>query len=563
MAKLVKVEGRTFSVPDDATPDEIDQISRASSPAPQIGTTPESMGIKNPIPTSQGVPPALRGPATMADKIKSGGASEMPGSFEGKPENTGQYIPNGPGAIARGGIDIARGNFAKGGHELISGVGTTTLPIAALTAPATAPAVLARGVAGGMVGSYAGGKLANLFGATPDQQDLVSDVGGIAGGYAGTDLLPKIGEAMQGTGAGIINRTVGLRTNDYARGANPGMAYLEGGNGPSLTMRSIAQKAEATNADSGAKLGNLYDSASTRGTKIPTQTVKSAIASPINDARGVALGPGGTGNAAHIDSYESTFQPALDKATAEGGFSPNDLFAVKRNIAKNTSFTTDPAQMNLKAVRQQNVGALGGVLSDAVPEAKPLNAIYQGSRILADRATERANTGSMPLTSLFKKAGEGIVGAALGSAHSPMAAAAAVPAAMAVDSVPVRTAVASGMFRGGKALSAGGGIRNLFGTTTEAAATPVTPQIRGLLKAPAIELPSSMEPIGATMPPPPVAATTGPIRKGYLLPPQGGTGISRPIRLGSAMEPIGQPTQLDAMGRLVQALQQARRKVNP
>src|SRR5438128_6936640 len=45
----------------------------------------------------------------------------LPGSFEGKPENVGDYVPNTIGEVAGGTADIGRGNVAKGTHRIIGG----------------------------------------------------------------------------------------------------------------------------------------------------------------------------------------------------------------------------------------------------------------------------------------------------------------------------------------------------------------------------------------------------------------------------------------------------------
>lgn len=430
---------------------------------PNMAMTPADLGISNPIPMSQAVPSALRGKPTMSEQIKAGTASPLPGSFEGKPENIGQYIPSGPGQVARGIGNIAVGNVARGGHQLIAGAGETIMPVAALTAPVN-PAVLVRGLAGGAAGSYLGGKLGDALKLNPDRRALISDVGGLAGGYAGTDVLPKVGEAMQSTGGGIINRTAGLLKGDYARGANPGKAYFEGGNGPALSMRSLANKAEATKLATGTKLGAAYDAASVPGAPlIPAPTVEGAIHPPIQNAITIAKGPGGNpASAVQYREYADTFEPDLQAATAKGGFTPGELFKVKENIAKNTNWR-DQQQVNLNKVRQQNTGAIGGVLVDAVPETGPLNSIYQGSSVLAKRAGTRADTGSAPLTTLGRKAlfatAGGLTG--VGTGH-PSAAIIAAPAAMAVDSVPVRTSIASGLYYGGRGLRYGGGLKDLF-----------------------------------------------------------------------------------------------------
>src|SRR5713226_4802715 len=52
----------------------------------------------------------------------------MPGSFEGHPENVGEYIPASAGEMYGGAKDIAQGNIARGGHRVLQGAGNATLP---------------------------------------------------------------------------------------------------------------------------------------------------------------------------------------------------------------------------------------------------------------------------------------------------------------------------------------------------------------------------------------------------------------------------------------------------
>jgi hypothetical protein len=295
-----------------------------------------------------------------------------------------------------------------------------------------------------------------------DTPGALEGVGGLGVNAALTlpamaDLMPRAGEAMKGTGAEILNRTVGLKKNDYARGANPGRAYLEAGNGPALTMRSLANKAELTNAGSGSELGRLYGGASAPGSPlIPAPGVEAAVNAPILEGVKIASGPGGNkANVAQYREYGETFQPTLQDAAARGGFTPMELFDVKRNIAQNANWR-DQQQFNLNKVRQQNVGAIGDVLVNAVPEAGPQNAIYQGSRILADRANERANTGSIPISALVRKGIESAMLGAFGHHYGTAAGLAGIPAALAIDSVPARTSEAYGFYQAGRGLDATG-----------------------------------------------------------------------------------------------------------
>lgn len=260
-----------------------------------------------------------------------------------------------------------------------------------------------------------------------------------------------VGQTAQDAGTGLINKTVGTLKNDFKRGANPARGYLESGNGPSLSMHSLAEKGEAALEDVGSQLGDAYKAATASGKKIPVDVVAQEMAKPIQKAIDLETGPGGTGNLAAIKSYVDQFAPSFEKAAQNGGFTPSELFKMKRSIAENTNWS-DPAQFSLKSVRQQQTGALSGILSDAVPETADLNQMYQDLTKFTNRAKERANTGSRPLTAHIYKAGMTAAGALAGGMEGNALMGAAAGALM--DSVPVKTTLGAGLFRGGKALSA-------------------------------------------------------------------------------------------------------------
>lgn len=260
-----------------------------------------------------------------------------------------------------------------------------------------------------------------------------------------------VGNTAQDAGVGLMNKTIGTLKPDFKRGANPARGYLETNNGPALSLQGLADKAAESKSEVGQTLGNIYSQATAAGAKIPVQTVADEMAKPLQKAIDLETGPGGTGNLTAIKSYIEQFGPSFARAEANGGFTPTDVFEMKKRIADNTNWS-DPTQFSLKAVRQQQTGALSGILSDAFPETTDLNQHYQDLTKFVNRAQERANTGSIPLTSHFFKAGMTGLGAIAGGAEGGHAlAGAALGAAM--DSVPVKSAVASGLFRGGRAIS--------------------------------------------------------------------------------------------------------------
>jgi len=268
---------------------------------------------------------------------------------------------------------------------------------------------------------------------------------------AAAPTLRATGDAAQDAGAGIMNRTAGSLKADFKRGANPGRAYLDAGGGPALSMQSLATKAADLKSAVGGKAASLRNAATSAGTVIPTDRVLDVLNPPIAKAVSLEMGPGGMNNVAPIQRYAESFTPALNDAKQAGGFTPDALFRLKKGIADNTNWS-DPTQFSLKSVRQQQAGGLGGLLGDEVPGLKPLNSQYQGLSRFAARTQERANTNSVPLSGIALKTGLSALGAGTGefTGHPILGAA----LGLATDSVPFKTALATGLYRGGRGLSA-------------------------------------------------------------------------------------------------------------
>lgn len=272
---------------------------------------------------------------------------------------------------------------------------------------------------------------------------------GIIGGamHAAPSILGPLGEGMKSSGAKLIDRTAGLLKSDVSRGAEPGRAYLEGGGGPVMSLKGLAESAKNIKNETGSKLGQAYKDADARGVNIPAIDVFNAVQEPITKLRNLQRSPGGVGSPASLTDFEDNLNAPIYAASARGGFTPSELFTeMKQPISQNTRWN-DPTMYDLNKVRQETVGKIGDILTGAVPETATLNKIFQGTNKLAGRAAARAETGQSPLTAIGRRAVEGAAGAALGMAtHNPLLGAVPIIA----DSVPVRTATAKGLFEGGR-----------------------------------------------------------------------------------------------------------------
>jgi hypothetical protein len=263
--------------------------------------------------------------------------------------------------------------------------------------------------------------------------------------------LTAAGDAAQNGGISLMNRTVGALQKDFKRGANPSRGYFNAGGGPALSMDGLAEQAANAKAQTGQAMGAIRQAATDQGYLVPSDKIRTAIQSPIDNARGILSGPGGPGGAnpsAMVDAYSEGFLPTLQKLDTSPGLTPNEVFDLKRGIAQNTSWG-DPTQIGLKQLRQQQVGALGGTLNDNLPYGEHAQN-YADLSNFSTRAGLRAATGSQPLTHLAAEATGAGIGAAAGG---PLGAVGGILA----NSIPVKSTLASGLFYGGKGLKAIGG----------------------------------------------------------------------------------------------------------
>jgi hypothetical protein len=260
-----------------------------------------------------------------------------------------------------------------------------------------------------------------------------------------------VGEAAEAAGNKLLNETVGSYNKDFNRGANPGRGYNETIGRPSLSMRSLAEKAEAVKDQTGEAIGKVIQDSAAKNELIPINNVIEALQKPLKEQYDLERGPGGLGNTAPYESYAQGFKDIIQKGVKNGGLTSQELFDLKKSIAKRAKWNNTTPE-GIMDVRQQQVGALGGLLTDAIPELKNLNRNYQDLVGLADRAAWRAESGAKPFGSLVREGAKATGAVGAGLTHDP-AALAAAGAIYAADTVPGRTAIATGLYRAGKGLS--------------------------------------------------------------------------------------------------------------
>jgi hypothetical protein len=198
------------------------------------------------------------------------GKLELPGAFEGKPENVGDYVPNTVGEMAGGVADIARGKVAKGAHRIISGGTNALLPVAPF-AVAAAPGAAVIGAGGGLVGGKLFKTGAEAVGANPDQAQLAEDVGSFAGGYGAMKAVP--GVVSLGKRALLLGRTP---EEAYQSALKPSTTLSETERA-AITKTGLREQIPVTKDG----LDDLHDLISDLNTKIKAQ-IASDPSRPIN-----------------------------------------------------------------------------------------------------------------------------------------------------------------------------------------------------------------------------------------------------------------------------------------
>lgn len=412
MPRTISADGRTVTVPDDATPEEVNQIFGAPSNTPP---KPLSGPIgQPPIPAQlQGGPrPANKGLGTGWDTLSEVGshlknpvagpyhAFTDPATPEEEKEFNGQDL-SGVGnhlslGVKRMFVDPSVHNFQAGNAALKAGDINGALTNYAQSVP----------VAGPMEKQAV--QTAQTKGALPALAGILTDLGvaKATGKLADTIAAPaQAGSSLQEAGLGRINRYLGAGVKDLKNGNNPARAVINEAPWVPLSRGSVARSIDTAAPKVGQQLSSTIQAADVNpnATPITKQSVAPSIAGPIAARSGEIMGPGGNSNVAPLQTLQDSFnEPApgtsgpIAGPIAPATIAPTDLWKTIQNVDKNTNFSTDPEVEGVNEVRRDIRGGLRKNLESADPNIKPLSQRYADIKA-AQNVLERkpsANSGA-------------------------------------------------------------------------------------------------------------------------------------------------------------------------
>jgi hypothetical protein len=260
------------------------------------------------------------------------------------------------------------------------------------------------------------------------------------------------GEASEALGNKLMNETVGSYRKDFNRNANPGRGYNEAVGGPSLTVRSAANKAAAVKTETGQAIGKIIKESGQSGALIPIDKVIEAVSKPLREQYDLEMGEGGLGNIEPYEKYAARFNKTLTEGAQKGGLTTQEVFDLKQRIAKRAKWNNTTPE-GIMDVRQQQVGALGGLLKDAIPQLGDLSRNYQDLVGLADRLQWRADSGALPFRKIVHEGSKMAAGGAAALHGGTLEGLGAYGLLSAADSFAGRSTAATGLFKAGQGLT--------------------------------------------------------------------------------------------------------------
>ena len=279
-------------------------------------------------------------------------------------------------------------------------------------------------------------------------------------------IVQAAGDGMQGAGVSTMDSLLKAGKKAYRYDAQPGLGVLQEGPGTSLalTKQGLSDKIAAARSSAGAA---IPDAVQNSMASIPRLNVRNAINGVIADKSAVLSGDGGNLAAVKpLNDLQATFSPRFD---APGDMSAQELYGVKRNLDDNINWgrDMDPTDATVNNARRDIRSQVSQQLYQAAPELQAPSQRYSNLSSAAKLADARTFDQTSGLVNSIK-AGVGMTAGVLTHGAGPEASLAAglgtyvVPSLL--KSTPLRSAFATGLFQGGRAVSAVGGALKDFGS---------------------------------------------------------------------------------------------------
>ncbi|MCU1302373.1 MAG: hypothetical protein JWQ87_2657 [Candidatus Sulfotelmatobacter sp.] len=336
---------------------------------------------------------APRDPMSMPGAQRPSGA--MPGSFEGHPENVGEYVPATAGQAYSGAKDMLQGNIAKGGTQMLSAVSNAMLPAAPFVAAAAPVATAANAAIGYGAGKVAKGAAA-LLGANPEQQEFSEALGSYALPMAGTALLNRVGP---GAARVLNNAVVRPAAKDFQFGKNPSGALAQEGI-VAGSREGALQQVTAKKQELGQQIGDALKNSGAGN----TIDVAQAVEDPIDTAIRKAVMQGDQGLVDQLTAVKQRWTHTFSQ-DAQGNvvptarlqsLSPAAAHDLKLRIGNDTNWSplTNPYADALNKLQVKVYGNLNDAIGSAVPGVRSLQGRY-ANLLTAQKGLQRASLNEM------------------------------------------------------------------------------------------------------------------------------------------------------------------------
>jgi hypothetical protein len=435
MAKKITIDGTAYTVPDDATLDEVSQIAKP----------PGVPGAKQ-----TGLPPAGAPPSLGAS------GKDTPAAMKPTPDN----FMTSPNGLIRSGVRQAVGGVehmaqpgraAKfaGGSDVIRGLTSAATP-AAIPFMVAAPVASLGALAGGAVAGTGTEAAMSHFGASPEASRFGGDLAAIPGAAMGGSGASSL--FRRGAGA-LAENAVGIRAPDRAFGATPGKAILEETKG-----FNPATIADSANTRIG-QLGNEVTTAAANAGPISLKPARGIVSNAITSAQAGNSQPRALFPIQeHLSTPHPGFAGAIDNSVTPPQIAEDqpalNFLGMKRRLATDfSSFNPRTSTDESVALANQVHHQMGQDFNSAVPGGEALNQRIQSLIPVAQRAKMKALNGGIidqTVDQATRPTG-GLFGPIFAAEHGgPVAGAGVLAAQRLLGSPTARMAGARGIFAGAK-----------------------------------------------------------------------------------------------------------------